>query len=1573
MAPERLKVMRNGVPSARKLVVKPESFQALLELCSLKLSVKGEDFQATRLFTNDGFELEEDGFDVIVDGDIVVASSGEDYIEPSVSPCAPLLASSECSRTWSGGSQSTASGLTSSPHTPHDHSFSPAASPSPSGGWLGAATASSSSPPHTNLTVLQSAPLISRDPMDPSRVKPLQQLDLEKEREELCSFLIDSRTSITISFEPATTDNLRRVMTMGATVLHYSGHGEEAFLAFEDGFGGTHQVTPQLLASTCTAGALEGFGGLQLVFVCACHSQPAAAAFVKVGVPHVVAVRSSALLLDSAARAFTRHFYLALCVGKSVEAAFESAKAVVCAMPTGYTAPAKTTAERESSKFMLLGNGDHSHPLWPGGLPPGELNDRSSKLCPTNLPALSEVFVGRQLQAQLAVKALFSTKYRCVCLVGAGGIGKTALGVAVCHYARLRHAFPSGVHQIDARGLKSVLQLIYAIASALVISTTADAEDEVVKEELMSALSERRVLLFIDRCDHLSQQEHAAPFIELLSSILRRAPRAKLLLTCRRSLGIAGEQPLTISVPELSTDEAQHMLRKMDPSIPEAHAALIAELCGCMPLALRLCGCALSGQRVRVSAEALITRLQLEAGRLRELKEISLIHGDVSVEACIASSFASLSPQLQLAFLALCEFPGSFDEKAAFALLSTTSTPPSPTSAGAVDALRECLLNSAAGGCGGTPPPPPDEEPLASVYSPAASHEDERVALRTLVEESMVEVLPGAKGTPRYRLHELIRLYGQTRLAQAGAAGQAALTAWRRQFVSHFTAWLRGVATQFRLEDSHALLRAYDAEQHNFVAALSLATDTMRQMLPGLLIAGRQLLRHRIDHGSRRKMFDDAHRLLRERQSDEEWGGDEAHEGLMAEVLIEMAFCANNSSQFAEATTCFVAALLLAIGKPATDLLMQQTGLVSQVAEAMKLVDHRPLLSQGRRTVSVPLPSPVVSRVSSGQLASVFDESSLPTNVPAVSRMPSAGNAWFGPGANGAAEVATRTAPSAAIGDGAAALDWFGDALDSFEQRINHFLNDSGAGPTPADACSELAAEIIHLLGVNLDFRGSMRGAQLLFVHSLRIRRHLLGPDHPDVASSYNCLANLLRKTCHRSLGKPPRVGSQHRVDNEQQQLVVLLYRRAILIRERTLGRDSPALAATLSNLSVQLTRDGSPEDIDEGERLLRRGLEIRQQVYGEEHYEVAHSLNLLGNLMQYQRKDYAEAEKLYTKSLRIRCKYYSRHSERVGQTLNNLAALARAQGQPERAERLLVECLEIREKVSGGVHPETHKTAQQLMQLYRNQGRTEDVARIRKMLTGWQRQGGGVDADANWLRAQVKFGIENVPVGFKLHSRIVGMRNYLLKNIVRESGAQQVYLGSVKPDAEEAPPEELSVSTSGADGVSLCMPSPIAPSEAAKASFQGSVPASAAASSPIAASSNTQSLVELPTCAEHGPSSEWHHVSASRFSMSRDSLPSKPSLISASRGSSVRSDSSSSSDPPTTGQSHSVACEGSVHSATLSLEYCLLRPRQPSFYLRSCCAAHRRCVGGGVAEGRGTLPATSRCSKERLRKVVAG
>jgi hypothetical protein len=40
---------------------------------------------------------------------------------------------------------------------------------------------------------------------------------------------------------------------------------------------------------------------------------------------------------------------------------------------------------------------------------------------------------------------------------------------------------------------------------------------------------------------------------------------------------------------------------------------------------------------------------------------------------------------------------------------------------------------------------------------------------------------------------------------------------------------------------------------------------------------------------------------------------------------------------------------------------------------------------------------------------------------------------------------------------------------------------------------------VLNLLAVNLDCRGCYRGGELLFIHSLRIRRRLLGLDHPEV------------------------------------------------------------------------------------------------------------------------------------------------------------------------------------------------------------------------------------------------------------------------------------------------------------------------------------------------------------------------------------------------------------------------------------------------------------------------------------------
>lgn len=72
----------------------------------------------------------------------------------------------------------------------------------------------------------------------------------------------------------------------------------------------------------------------------------------------------------------------------------------------------------------------------------------------------------------------------------------------------------------------------------------------------------------------------------------------------------------------------------------------------------------------------------------------------------------------------------------------------------------------------------------------------------------------------------------------------------------------------------------------------------------------------------------------------------------------------------------------------------------------------------------------------------------------------------------------------------------------------------------------------------------------------------------------------------------------------------------ALAIREKTLGENHPAVAATLNNLAVLYGKRGKYK---EAEPLCKRALEIRQKVLGKEHPDVAKQLNNLALLCQNQ------------------------------------------------------------------------------------------------------------------------------------------------------------------------------------------------------------------------------------------------------------------------------------------------------------------------------------------------------------------
>ena len=1509
----RLNILRNGQSSGGKVVLKPdedneEGFQALLSRCSAKFN----NAQIDRIYNLDGFEVDE--LECIDAGDTLVAvACGEEFINPQAPRGVCSLSSLSSSMPGSSLQSSFCSLPTDAASVTYADTSQPAPSMSPSpqpptlqnnntNSGVDAAPPPSLLPKlHAHLTVLQAAPLTSRGADGKERALPF--LSLTSERETLLDALRYSGRQLAVQILTATTDALVTAMTMGTTVLHYSGHGEEATLAFEDGGGGSHAVAPQLLASACCGEDSP----LKLVFVCACHSQTAAAAFLRAGVQHVVAVRSHALILDAAAIQFTKHFYLSLSRGKSVAEAFDAARTAVRTMPKWRTS--NQPAEAESAKFVLLPeNGDHSAPIF--DLAAGDLVDRSAPLCSSNVPTPSGGFVGRQLQMHRAVAALSGSggKRRIICLVGAGGIGKSALATAVCDFVRVRHVFPDGTYHIDARGLEDVLMLLQRVSSALQITAPADADERILREGLFTALAHSTALIYIDCCDMLTSTELAPQFGEFVSGLLARAPKVRLLLTCRRGVGVANEQPLNLAVPELSAVEAKQMLQSMA-RVPSTHAATLAELCGGMPLALRLCGCALSRANRLITPDQLIKRLEGETRRLSELHQLSETTGDPSVEACIASSYDALPPKLQLAFLALCEFPGSFPEAAAAAVLCDGLLEDAPESQALLAHLRAEAVAAAAAGVGAatprspmaarartaysddgvSPSPSPIPSPMIGVgdddwgvvgappFGPASEAGDDDASsmslaeisaaaasgmppaapplaqrqrsgrlsdlMAALVDDSMVELLPmapapsagasmGANTTVaaaatqassrRYRLHELIRLFGSGVLARAGDAGRAAQARWREAIARFWTGWLEGQSELWSSAQNVGAIRAFDTERHNIEATLAVARDACTSHLPLLLTAGRLLLRQRLDPGSRRSLFATAlDRLLvapTEAPTEVPTEVPSQADGTLADgvvagagdvttpceapeadaasarvvlagsvetaacVLIELGYCAGEQSRRVEGAAHYAKAILLVAGDDAGGALLREAGVAKpanapqQAAAATAAATAPPAGAQAAiaaAAVAVAA-APAGSRVVGESVHASFKDA-------AASAAPRASSSAALPAASGSSGNAAAGGSGSGNGPG----EPLEESERTHEEQLLQFLQDSEIAPYPLAAESELCAESLNMLAINLDGQGLFRGSQVLFIHAIRIRRKLLGNNHVDTAATYNNLANLLRKPAISAIGRVNRErGTGSRVVPERHlsthRFCEALYRRTLAIREKSFGKDSPQLAASCSNLAVLLQHSEPklPEHVDEAERLLNRGLAIRRAVFGDEHSETAASYHLLGTLKYYHRNDLDAAERLYQRALELRVKYFSRHSDRAGQTLFNLANLARSKGEEERAEALYVECLEIREEILGGPHVDSIKTAQQLAKLYGHLNRHSERRRLHERIAEWQRARDAAAGDGAWLKAEVPFpSATAVPEDFHLRSRIYGARGYSIKHIMQQSGVEKLVL----------------------------------------------------------------------------------------------------------------------------------------------------------------------------------------------------
>ena len=230
-------------------------------------------------------------------------------------------------------------------------------------------------------------------------------------------------------------------------------------------------------------------------------------------------------------------------------------------------------------------------------------------------------------------------------LHGLGGIGKTALALKLAD--RLKPRYPDAQFYLDLKGASSE-PLAVAEALAHVIRayhpTAKLPETEAELHGLyQSVLQDQRALLLMDNAAGAEQVE---PLIPPAGCVLLVTSRAHFTLP-----GLFAK-----NLEALSPEDARELLLAIAPRIG-SHSDEIANLCGYLPLALRLAGSALV-KFINLAPVEYARRLQDEQRRL------------VLIEASLNLSYELLSEELQKWWRLLAVFPDTFEETAAAAVWS---------------------------------------------------------------------------------------------------------------------------------------------------------------------------------------------------------------------------------------------------------------------------------------------------------------------------------------------------------------------------------------------------------------------------------------------------------------------------------------------------------------------------------------------------------------------------------------------------------------------------------------------------------------------------------------------------------------------------------------------------------------------------------------------------------------------------------------------------------------------------------------------------------------------------------------
>lgn len=388
-----------------------------------------------------------------------------------------------------------------------------------------------------------------------------------------------------------------------------------------------------------------------------------------------------------------------------------------------------------------------------------------------NMPSRLTRMVGRaNAVATLSTEVL---AVRFVTIVGAGGVGKTTLAVAVGNH--LIETFAGTVLFVDFGALSDPRLAVTSVASML--GLPVHSEDPTA--DLTAYLQDKRLLLILDNCEHVIEAAAA-----LAAGVFAAALQVHILTTSREALRVEGEHvyrltPLPFPPKEAGITAAvaltypaiQLFVERAAASgapieLSDSNAAIVAGICRRLDgvaLAIELAAARVETYGLEQTASLLEKRLSL-----LWLGQRTAPPRQQTLKATLDWSYELLSRLEQQVLLQLSVFVGDFTLGSALAVLA------SPT-------LDQMLVLG---------------------------------AVESLVAKSMVAINPTGK-TMRYRLLDTTRDYLLE--IRIGGAEFAELAA---RHAAHYRHWLEETAAELPTVPNEAERASYIAELGNIRAAL---------------------------------------------------------------------------------------------------------------------------------------------------------------------------------------------------------------------------------------------------------------------------------------------------------------------------------------------------------------------------------------------------------------------------------------------------------------------------------------------------------------------------------------------------------------------------------------------------------------------------------------------------------------------------------------------------------------------------------------------------------------------------------